>query len=132
MSLPAAQQRILDGIADGLRRTEPRLAAMYAMFTRLCFGDGPPMRERLARRRNWPLIAAVGALSGGLRRRHRGAWRLVLIATQVAIAIVLLAIIASLSWRQPADCSQPGRHRAVAPVRLWCPAQAAAYGLPGR
>ena len=57
MSLPAAQQRILDGIADGLRRSEPKLAAMYAIFTRLCASEGPP------RRSSWPWpVAACDAV----------------------------------------------------------------------
>jgi len=33
MSLPARQQRILDGIGDALRVSEPRLAAMFAIFS---------------------------------------------------------------------------------------------------
>ena len=47
MSLPAVQQRLLDGIEDGLRTSEPRLAGMFAIFTKLTNADGRPRRERL-------------------------------------------------------------------------------------
>jgi hypothetical protein len=133
MSLPAAQQRILDGIADGLRRTEPKLAAMYATFTRLCGSEGPPSREQLAPGRAWLSVAAlVRWLRSQLTERGRRTWRRVLIASHVAIALVLLAVLAGLSWRSPATCGQAGRQRSVAQTRLWCPAQAAVIGLPGK
>lgn len=133
MSLPDAQQRILDGIADGLRRTEPKLAAMYAIFTRLCGGDGPPIREQLTRRRAWPLFAAfVAVVTGRLTERGRRARRAVLIASQIAIAIVVLSLLASMSWRPSTGCGQPGRQRAIVPTRLWCPTPAVAYGMLGK
>jgi|SRR5215469_13841083 len=132
MSLPAAQQRILDGIADGLRRTEPKLAAMYATFTRLCGGDGPPIREQLTRRRAWPILAAlVAVLTGRLTERGRRIRRQLLIASQVTIAIVLLSVLAGMSWRPSPGCGQPGRQRAIAPTRLWCPTPAA-NGILGK
>ncbi len=133
MSLPAAQQRILDGMADALRRTEPRLAAMYATFTRLCGAEGPPSREQLACRRVWPGVAAlVMWLPRQLTEPGRRTWRRVLIASQVAIALVLVAVLAGLSWRSPATCGQAGQQRSLAQARLWCPAHAAATGLAGK
>src|SRR5580704_1852525 len=91
MSLPAAQQRILDGIADGLRRSEPRLAAMYATFTRMCGSEGPPSREQLARGWARRRAAAVGMwLRGKLTDQGRRARRRILIASQVAISLVLV------------------------------------------
>jgi hypothetical protein len=45
MSLPASQQRVLDRIEDTLKNREPRLADMFAMFTRLTTGEGPPRTE---------------------------------------------------------------------------------------
>jgi len=47
MSLPAGQQRALDGIAETLRLTEPRLTAMFAMFTRLTRNEPRPGREEV-------------------------------------------------------------------------------------
>jgi hypothetical protein len=48
MSLPACQQRVLDTIENTLQRREPRLASMFAMFTRLNTNEGIPRTERLA------------------------------------------------------------------------------------
>jgi hypothetical protein len=133
MTLPAAQERVLDGMADWLRSTEPRLAAMYATFTRLCGSEGPPSQEQLARGRAWSNGAAlVRWLRCQLTGRGRRTWRRVLIASQVAVALVLLAVLAGLSWRPSATCGQAGRQRSVAQTRPWCPAQAAAPGLPGK
>jgi len=47
MSLPAGQQRVLDRIEDALKRREPRLASMFAMFTRLTVHEGLPRIEAL-------------------------------------------------------------------------------------
>jgi len=131
----SAQQRILDGMADGLRRTEPRLAAMYAMFTRLCRSDGPPSLEQLRSGRDRYVLAAIGALVArlprGLRMHGRRARWAALITCQLAIVIVLFTL-AGLSWRSPAACVQSGRQPSVMHTRLWCPAPAAANGLMGK
>jgi hypothetical protein len=50
MSLPAAQQRVLDGMAEAMRASEPRLVSMFAMFTRLTTNEAAPGREQLPRR----------------------------------------------------------------------------------
>ena len=47
MSLPASQQRVLDRIEEVLKRREPRLASMFAMFTRLTVHEGVPRTEAL-------------------------------------------------------------------------------------
>jgi hypothetical protein len=53
MGLPAVQQRVLDRMEGALKASEPHLAAMFAIFTRLSAGE-PVGRESLAaRRRRW-------------------------------------------------------------------------------
>ncbi len=47
MSLPACQQRVLDRIEQTLKKREPRLASMFAMFTRLATGEALPRLEAL-------------------------------------------------------------------------------------
>ncbi len=66
MSLPACQQRILDGISGALQARDPRLASLFSIFTRLTRQEPMPGREELdgsgrlrrARRRlremSWP------------------------------------------------------------------------------
>jgi len=56
--LPVSQQRILDGIENVLEGGEPRLRAMFAIFTRLTRDEGAPRAEALRQqtllRRVWP------------------------------------------------------------------------------
>jgi Protein of unknown function (DUF3040) len=47
MSLPASQQRVLDRIEETLKRREPRLASMFAIFTRLTVHEEVPRTEAL-------------------------------------------------------------------------------------
>jgi hypothetical protein len=47
MSLPACQQRVLEAIENTLQRREPRLTAMFAMFTRLNTSERIPRIEHL-------------------------------------------------------------------------------------
>lgn len=78
MSLPPAQQRILDGIADALRASEPRLAAMFAIFTKLTKNDAAPWREQLPARRSirtWLAWLALLSPRTWLARRKRLARR---------------------------------------------------------
>jgi hypothetical protein len=55
MSLPARQQRALNAIEGALEASEPRMTAMFAIFTRLTRGEKPTSAEHLRRR---PLIRA--------------------------------------------------------------------------
>ena len=50
MSLNYHQQRQLDSIESRLLRSDPQLAAMLAMFGRLCVGQRMPVREHAATR----------------------------------------------------------------------------------
>ena len=47
MGLPASQQRVLDRIEEALKKREPRLASMFAIFTRLTVHEGLPRIEAL-------------------------------------------------------------------------------------
>jgi len=47
VSLPACQQRALDGIETALQVREPRLASMFAIFTRLAKDEAVPRTESL-------------------------------------------------------------------------------------
>jgi len=71
MSLPAAEQRLLEGIEEGLRASEPRLAGMYAIFTRLTSIDGGPRRERLPSGRGLRAWRVRLRYAGAARRRRR-------------------------------------------------------------
>jgi len=51
MSLPANQQRVLDGMERALQASEPHMASMYAIFSRLNEGTEPVGAEPLKQRR---------------------------------------------------------------------------------
>lgn len=79
MTLPARQQRVLNGIEKALRASEPQMTAKFTMFTRLVHDEGPALPEPLsgfrfqvsARLRAFVLVPVVfamlltGALLGG-------------------------------------------------------------------
>jgi hypothetical protein len=48
LSLPAAQEHLLLGMEGELQASEPRLAAMFAIFTRLTRDEELPRLEQLA------------------------------------------------------------------------------------
>jgi hypothetical protein len=56
MSLPASQQRVLDGMERALQASEPHMASMYAIFARLNEGTEPLGAEPLQRRRRGPQL----------------------------------------------------------------------------
>ncbi|HUA41512.1 MAG TPA: hypothetical protein VMA32_08105 [Streptosporangiaceae bacterium] len=134
MSLPAGQQRVLDGIADALRKTEPRLASMFAIFTRLSKDEPPPRREQLAAVGPIALLAAVcrrpprrDTTSG---RRTR---RLMVVMSQLAIAFVVLAALVGLTSLAPGPCTRPVRSAPVAAyLHQACRAQAGVLSPAGR
>ena len=65
MSLSARQQRVLDQIERTLQAADPRLASMFAAFSRLAPTQAGPA-ARPARRRGAPRIAAIVIVVIGL------------------------------------------------------------------
>ncbi|HTX28008.1 MAG TPA: hypothetical protein VME19_13415 [Streptosporangiaceae bacterium] len=53
MGLPAYQQRVLDRMEGALKASEPHLAAMFAIFSRLSGGEPVGMESLAAQRRRW-------------------------------------------------------------------------------
>jgi hypothetical protein len=66
MSLPANQQRVLDGMERALQASEPRMASMYAIFARLHEGTEPVGAEPLQRRRWRGLQPGTGQSGRGM------------------------------------------------------------------
>jgi len=95
MSLPASQQRVLDRIEEVLKKREPRLVSMFAMFTRLNIG------ERL------PRIEALELVPWWSPRRYRGRLpaRAVLFLS-LAIALIMSAVFIGMS-QSPDNCRTP-------------------------
>jgi hypothetical protein len=66
MSLPANQQRVLDGMERALQASEPHMASMYAIFARLHEGTEPVGAEPLKRRRWRGLQLGTGQSGRGM------------------------------------------------------------------
>jgi hypothetical protein len=62
MSIPRRQQRMLEETGDAICRSDPRLASMTALFTRLFAQDDLPACEQLSQSplaRCWAAVAAA-------------------------------------------------------------------------
>lgn len=101
MSLPACQQRVLDHIENTLQRREPRLASMFAMFTRLNKNEGAPRTETLEPARWWATV-------WGLARRPPA------VLIPLTLLMVMFAVIIGMS-SPPVSCPPAsGPHGMVA------------------
>jgi hypothetical protein len=138
MSLPACQQRVLDGIAQILQATEPHLAAMYAIFTRLAGDEPAPGLERLPDRRarllaglpGWPGHGAAArprlsssglgvASSPAAQPRHVPSWLRVVAVSHLALIVVLCAVLIGISAHSGPGCrpTEAARARSTAVAR---------------
>jgi hypothetical protein len=102
MSLPACHQRVLDRIENALQRCEPRLTAMFAMFTRLNTNERIPRIEHLEvppwwawrRRGHPPYLSRPAALRAIL---------LIPLAAMVAVVAMFVGMSTSRASCVPAD-----------------------------
>jgi hypothetical protein len=128
MSLPAGQQRTLDAIAEGLCLSEPKLASMFTIFTRLSKNDTAPRREQLTAEpglRGWlTRISAIfwSGLPGGQTEPGRRTWRRILVLGQLAIAAVLTVVFVALNAHSSGRCATSAPGHADLSARPVCPA----------
>jgi hypothetical protein len=95
MSLPASQQRVLDRIEEVLKKREPRLASMFAMFTRLNINERLPRIEALETVRWWSPRSYRGRMPA----------RAVLFLS-LAIALIVSAVFIGTT-QSSANCGTP-------------------------
>jgi hypothetical protein len=131
MSLPACQERVLRGIESALRRGEPRLASIFAIFTRLTGDEELPRTEQLVQRPwPWRWLDRAGVRS---RRRRRGggtaAWASGRPATRlravILVPVLLIMTLSGLAFASTSGthpCPAAARHVAIAARWMTCPA----------
>jgi hypothetical protein len=95
MGLPASQQRVLDRIEEALKKREPRLASMFAMFTRLTVHEGVPRIEALDPVPWW-----------SLKRYHPSATIRAFVLLTLAAGLVVSAVFIGMSQSQ-GGCNTP-------------------------
>jgi hypothetical protein len=108
MSLPACQQRVLDGMAGTLQARDPQLASLFSIFTRLNGQEPMPRAEELtvSTGRLRRVASALGRVFAGVTRLLF-VWAARLRLTRVArlrpmvIVPVALAALASLLIMAP-------------------------------
>jgi hypothetical protein len=127
MSLPASQQRVLNRMEEALKSREPRLAAMYAMFTRLTTHEALPRREALDLAPWWSPRRWFPA-----PRHHSplGPVRAVVIVS-LAAAMVVAAVFVGMSQSR-GGCNTPIMMRGplIGMTHVWkCPATPQAKGF---
>jgi hypothetical protein len=104
MSLPARQRRVLEHIETALRGSDPKLAALYAIFGRLTRGEQMPAFEQLrrgfmvvARLRPRPATAAAGHRARLVPRQRA----VLLFPLAIALAVASLVLATTTSARTP-------------------------------
>jgi hypothetical protein len=110
VSLPASQRRTLKRIDLMLRDSDPRLAALFSIFTRLTWDEEIPrieeVRARLARFGSWIALRA-----GSARRRIPRP------SAQVKAILLFPAALAALACAILLAGSGPAAHRCAATFR---------------
>jgi hypothetical protein len=117
MSLPATQEHLLLGLEGELQASEPRLAAMFAIFTRLARDEELPRLEQLtaeprrlwewlnAARRRWS--ARVGRLTATTKVKT-GA-RALLLLVPLTLMVLMFASISVGSPSSRVTCRYQAR-----------------------
>jgi hypothetical protein len=107
MGLPARQRRVLDRIEGALRGSDPRLAALYAIFGRLTRDEEMPRIEQLrhkavllAWRTRYRLVSFLSRVFGRLVPRQRAA-----IFFPLAIALAVTSIIFAAMASPGSSCA---------------------------
>jgi hypothetical protein len=121
MSLSASQQHALDAIGDGLRHGDPRLATMFAVFTRLTRQESMPAQETLPLAHRW-------WASGQWRANQRSPALRLLIPLLVAATLSLLIVSILANPSRQRECSHASGRSAAARlmVPVACPPVGAA------
>ncbi len=128
MTLPARQQRILDGMAVSLQERDPRLASLFSNFTRLTRQEPMPRAEEMPPGR--PAGLRGRPQPRGRRPGRSAAW-LRAIVIPVALAAVAAVLFLSLTAGSTRGCPA-GLTRTSAQLAAWASGCAARTPQPAQ
>lgn len=141
MSLSARERHVLDTIKSELTDSDPKLAGLLAIFTRLVSGEDMPLRETIrsgpphANRRRASHRRGPARVSAGQRVNLRqGALLLWLLATAVVAGLALILShggASSCAQPWPAVCAEPGHAHRSHPATPGQPVRAGGTGRAG-
>ena len=116
MSFTELERQALGSIADGLAGSDPRLASMLTIFSRLAAGEEMPAREKTRVRRGRPAVRrprrARRYPRGGMafprpRRRYpRLGWPQAMLVLWAVISAALLTASLALTASGPKTCAR--------------------------
>jgi len=117
MSLSQPETQALGTIADGLAGSDPRLAAMLTIFSRLAVGEETPVRDKTRVRRGRPAAHRPrrarrhprrGTARPQARRRYaRLGWQPAMLVLGAVISAALLTAALVLIASGPTTCARP-------------------------
>jgi hypothetical protein len=116
MGLPVSQRRILQRIENGLRGSDPRLAALFSLFSRLNRNEAMP-RIELIRGRVTAALAPVGrrlATFGRWFSSPRRARLRTALFFPVALGLVATAVLVGSSFPDNTRCTPAAQTKRVA------------------
>jgi hypothetical protein len=110
VTLPVSQQRTLDRIDRMLRDSDPRLVALFAIFTRLTWDEEIPRIEEIR--------AGLTRISGWIARRMEAVRRRTpRVPRRMKAILVFPAALAAVACALLIGSSGPAAHRCAATVR---------------
>ena len=122
MSLPACQQRVLDRIEHSLHACDPRLRAMFAIFTKLTREEEMPRLEKLEPRwlPRWGWLKWLKRPRQGRRTARRawvpGAGPHAMVLVPIALLLLASAAFVGFGARTVRPCGPPSPLQKTAPA----------------
>jgi hypothetical protein len=121
MSLTELETQALGSIADGLAGSDPRLASMLTIFSRLAAGEDMPARQKTRVRRRRPAARRPRRA----RRHPRLGWpQAMLVLGAAVISAALLTAALALTASGPTTCARSMGTACPSPSITHMPARA--------
>ena len=128
MTFTEPETQALGAIADGLAGSDPRLASMLTIFSRLAAGEEMPARQRTRVRRGRPGFLRPrrarrhprrGTAFPHPRRRHaRRGWPQALLVLGAVVSAALLTVALALTASGHTTCARPMGTACASPAIL--------------